>query len=208
MNLEKIQSLYVELIDSTELSDWKSGYRATINHVDSFRKKIESGYKINPDHDKEFLSELLKDKTNGIASRGQSTLRNDHFDLFIHDSKFLRLVEKLILIPNHINHLNFRSYCKERLAELNGTQVSLIFNRATASCTLDLCPVVDESKFKKLFRYLNKQGLLDVSSVENQDWYIQNNFITEQFKAALPNKDDYLVNILPWLIYQKEFENK
>ncbi|MEB5477553.1 hypothetical protein [Acinetobacter pollinis] len=208
MNIEKIQNLYSELIDTAQLNEWQRGYRETINHVNIFRKKIESGSKINPDHDKEFLSKLLKDKTNGVASRGQSTLKNDHFDLFINNSNFLGLVEKLILIPTHINHLNFRSYCKERLAELKTTQVSLIFNRATASCTLDLCPVVDELKFKKLFHYLRKQGLLNVSSVENQDWYIQNKFIAEQFKIALPNKDTYLTNILPWLIYQKEFENK
>lgn len=39
MNIEKIQNLYNELIDTAQLNEWQRGYREKINHVNIFRKK-------------------------------------------------------------------------------------------------------------------------------------------------------------------------
>lgn len=211
MNVKVLKQWLVEYIESGEGVVWRKGYENTFNKVHEIKKKLESGYTLTPDTDEEFLSELLKDTKNGVASKGQSNLANKVFEQMIRDEKLLESVQKLILNPNLENYNLLHEYGRQLLERLGSTNRPLLFNRACASCTLDVSTVVDDRKFNELVNYLQKQKIVEFKEDINQkNWYERNIYlvkkIREAFAEEINNKiiDIFQVNIFIWDIYAEK----
>lgn len=208
MNKELIKKWFAELIDKERLSDWYAGYQDTVNKVAGFRIKLAEGYKLSAEKDEEFLALLLKNDENGVASKGQSVLSNQVYAQLIQHKDFLEIVEQLILDPNLDNYNYFRQFGDDLLHQLGSTKRPLLFNRACASCTLKVSTVVDENKFDRLFKYLDKNNIIEIpEEIKKKNWYERNIFIVGQFHEALSEliqsgeADEYWINTFLWEIY-------
>ena len=86
----RLQNLYKYLIENRkhEVKGWRDAYREFYGQVGQVRDRIKSGEGLSQS-DETFLKQLLYEKSNGIASRGQSVLSYDNFQLFIKDKDFL-----------------------------------------------------------------------------------------------------------------------
>lgn len=203
-----IEQWFVELIDKERLKGWYSGYQDTIHKVADYRKKLGEGYKLTAENDEEFLALLLKNDENGVASKGQSVLSNNVYAQLIKNEGFLKSIEQLILDPNLENYTYFRQFGDDLLNQLGSTKRPLLFNRACASCTLKVSAVVDEIKFDRLFKYLDKNNIIQIpEDLKKKNWYERNIFVVSQFHEALSNfienneADEYWINTFLWEIY-------
>lgn len=203
-----IEQWFVELIDKERLKGWYSGYQDTIHKVADYRKKLVEGYKLTAENDEEFLALLLKNDENGVASKGQSVLSNNVYAQLIKNEGFLKSVEQLILDPNLENYTYFRQFGDDLLNQLGSTKRPLLFNRACASCTLKVSAVVDEIKFDRLFKYLDKNNIIQIpEDIKKKNWYERNIFVVSQLREALSDliesnqANEYWVNIFLWEIY-------
>ncbi|HFF5619238.1 TPA: McrB family protein, partial [Acinetobacter baumannii] len=183
MNVELLKELYKELINIDQLEGWYKGYKSRVSEVEEMREKMTKGYKLNPQSDEKFLLSLLKIQKNGIASRGQSNISDVAYNELINNTEFLEILENLIKEPTYENYVNFRGVSKRILTSVDSNNFPLIFNRAVAACNLDLSTVVDESKFHQLFKYLDKEKILDIpQEVKDKNWYAQNIFLVSKFR--------------------------
>ncbi|MFW1859935.1 McrB family protein [Acinetobacter defluvii] len=208
MNKVLIEQWFVELIDKEHLKGWYSGYQNTIYKVVDYRKKLVEGYKLTAENDEEFLALLLKNDENGVASKGQSVLSNNVYAQLIKNEGFLKSVEQLILDPNLENYTYFRQFGDDLLNQLGSTKRPLLFNRACASCTLKVSAVVDEIKFDRLLKYLDKNNIMQIpEDIKKKNWYERNIFVVSQLREALSDliesnqANEYWVNIFLWEIY-------
>ncbi|MDI7707006.1 AAA family ATPase [Acinetobacter baumannii] len=213
MNVELLKELYKELINIDQLEGWYKGYKSRVSEVEEMREKMTKGYKLNPQSDEKFLLSLLKIQKNGIASRGQSNISDVAYNELINNTEFLEILENLIKEPTYENYVNFRGVSKRILTSVDSNNFPLIFNRAVAACNLDLSTVVDESKFHQLFKYLDKEKILDIpQEVKDKNWYAQNIFLVSKFREILSDLkgivevDKYWINIFIWEIYVKKVE--
>lgn len=203
-----IEKWFAELIDKERLKNWYAGYQNTVNTVADYRKKLLEGYKLTAENDEDFLALLLKNDENGVASKGQSVLSNNVYAQLIQNKDFLKIVEQLILNPNLENYNYFRQFGDDLLNQLGSTKRPLLFNRACASCTLKVSAVVDESKFDRLFKYLDKNNIIQIpEDIKKKNWYERNIFVVSQFHEALSDliknskADEYWINTFLWEIY-------
>ncbi len=203
-----MQEWYKELINKERLNDWYVGYKETVAKVAGYRTKLIEGYHLSPENDGEFLALFLKNDENGVASKGQSTISHDAYNKLIQHDNFLRTIEELIISPTLESYQEFKQVGDEILVSLKSYRFPLLFNRACASCTLDVSTVVDEIKFDKLLKYLNKQNILKLpEDIKNKNWYERNVFIVNEFRNALDsliqgNDADYFwINIFLWEVY-------
>ncbi|MDC4341808.1 AAA family ATPase [Acinetobacter baumannii] len=213
MKVELLKELYKELINFDQLKGWYESYKSRVSEVEEMREKITKGYKLNPQSDDKFLLYLLKIQKNGIASRGQSNISDVAYSELINNTEFLEILENLIKEPTYENYINFRKVSKSILTLVGSNNFPLIFNRAVAACNLDLSTVVDESKFHQLFKYLDKEKILDIpQEVKDKNWYAQNIFLVSKFREILSDLkgiveiDKYWINIFIWEIYVKKVE--
>ncbi|HEO1838279.1 AAA family ATPase [Acinetobacter baumannii] len=213
MNVELLKELYKELINIDQLEGWYMGYKSRVSEVEEMREKMTKGYKLNPQSDEKFLLSLLKIQKNGIASRGQSNISDVAYNELINNTEFLEILENLIKEPTYENYINFRGVSKRILTSVDSNNFPLIFNRAVAACNLDLSTVVDESKFHQLFKYLDKEKILDIpQEVKDKNWYAQNIFLVSKFREILSDLkgiveiDKYWINIFIWQVYEKKVE--
>ncbi|MFN6769179.1 restriction endonuclease, partial [Proteus mirabilis] len=100
----RLKNLYKYLIENRkhEVNGWHKAYRVFYSQVAQIRERITSGEGLSQ-NDEAFLKQLIYEKSNGIASRGQSVLSNDNFQSFIKNKNFISALEKFILIPNSEN---------------------------------------------------------------------------------------------------------
>ncbi|MCU4442142.1 McrB family protein [Acinetobacter pittii] len=213
MKVELLKELYKELINFDQLKGWYESYKSRVSEVEEMREKMIKGYKLNPQSDKKFLLYLLKTQKNGIASRGQSNISEVAYNELINNMEFLEILENLIKEPTYENYINFRKVSKSILTLVGSNNFPLIFNRAVAACNLDLSTIVDESKFHQLFKYLDKEKILDIpQEVKDKNWYAQNIFLVSKFREILSDLkgiaeiDKYWINIFIWQIYEKKVE--
>src|ERR1700747_2916262 len=113
-----IRSLYTHLISNRkpEAEAWHKRYVEFTKDVNVVREALlrshdirnNSTYKgttFEKEHDAwgVFAKRLIYDKSNGISSRGQSVLREDHFSKFIKDPAFVAVLATLIMDPSKAN---------------------------------------------------------------------------------------------------------
>ena len=85
-----------------EVKGWHDAYREFYGQVRQIRERIKAGDGL-PQSGQVFLRQLLYDKSNRIASLGQSVLSNDNLLSFIKIKDFISTLEQFILTPNKLN---------------------------------------------------------------------------------------------------------
>jgi len=200
-----------EYLESGDGKGWRKDYESTFKKVQEIKHKLNNGYKLSAQNDFEFLSELLKDDANGVASKGQSNLANEVFYKIIQDVEFLNVVEKLIQQPNEETYKALHSYGSQLLAQLGSTKRPLLFNRACASCTLDVSTIVDRNKFHQFVEYVTAQQIIDFpQEIREKNWYVQNIYLVQQVREILKAElesgqtDIFWLNMFLWDIYAEK----
>lgn len=211
VNTAIIKQWFNEYVESGDGKDWRKSYENTFNNVQEIKQKLNNGYKLSAQNDFEFLSELLKNDANGVASKGQSNLANDVFDKIIQDTEFLNVVEKLIQQPNEETYKALHSYGSQLLDQLGSTKRPLLFNRACASCTLDVSTLVDQNKFHQFVEYVTIQQIIDFpQEIREKNWYVKNIYVVQQVREILEAEleagqtDIFWLNMFLWDVYAKK----
>lgn len=211
MNKVVLNQWFDSFVESEERLEWRQEYEKTYVKVQQFKEKIERGYILTAAQDEDFLSELLKGMQNGVASRGQSNLANEVFKRLIQEQDFLNIVQDLILDPSVENYNSLHQYGKKLLKQFGSTNRPLLFNRACASCTLEVSTVVDGWKFKELVRYLEDQKIIEFPEVvRKQNWYQQNIYIVGKVRELFREKleagttDLFYLNIFLWHLFAEK----
>ena len=203
----RLKNLYKYLIENRkhEVKGWHDAYREFYVQVEQIRQDIiESGVGLSK-NDEPFLKQLLYDKNNGIASRGQSVLSNDSFQSFIRNEEFILALEQLILTPDKQSHKEFRDAWDNQGKGNN----PVLVNRVAAACTLEVSTTVDSGKFDQVFNWLLSEGIIPAcSEEEGKDWYSKNafllNFIKGKFRDELwdSETDEFYLSQFIWELYE------
>ena len=211
MNKTILKQWLNDYLESGDGKGWRKDYENTFDKVQEIKKKLNNGYKLTATNDFEFLSELLKNDANGVASKGQSNLANGVFDKLIQDVEFLNVVEKLIQQPNEETYQALNSYGGRLLTELGSTQRPLLFNRACASCTLDVSTIVDRNKFHQFIEYVTTHQIIDFpQEVKEKSWYVKNVYLVQKIRETLKAElesgqtDIFWLNMFLWDIYAEK----
>ena len=202
----RLKNLYKYLIENRkhEVNGWHKAYRDFYSQVAQIRERITSGEGLSQ-NDEAFLKQLLYEKSNGIASRGQSVLSNDNFQSFIKNKNFISALEKFILIPNSENFTIFSDTWSNQGKSNN----PVLVNRVAAACTLEVSTTVDSGKFNQVFSWLIREGIIPVyPTEENQSWFAKNIFLLKSIKSEFDNElregktDEFYLSQFVWVLYE------
>lgn len=202
----RLKNLYKYLIENRkhEVNGWHKAYRDFYSQVAQIRERITSGEGLSQ-NDEAFLKQLIYEKSNGIASRGQSVLSNDNFQSFIKNKNFISALEKFILIPNSENFTIFSDTWSNQGKSNN----PVLVNRVAAACTLEVSTTVDSGKFNQVFSWLIREGIIPVyPTEENQSWFAKNIFLLKSIKSEFDNElregktDEFCLSQFVWVLYE------
>jgi len=202
----RLKNLYKYLIENRkhEVKGWHDAYREFYGQVGQIRERIKSGEGLSQT-DEAFLKQLLYEKSNGIASRGQSVLSNENFQAFIKNKDFISALGEFIQTPNKENFQKFDDAWSAQGKSNN----PVLVNRVAAACTLEVSTTVDSGKFNQVFSWLIREGIIPAySAEEDQDWYSKNIFllkiIKDEFNDELQgNKtDEFYLSQFVWVLYE------
>ncbi len=202
----RLKNLYKYLIENRkhEVNGWHKAYRDFYSQVAQIRERITSGEGLSQ-NDEAFLKQLIYEKSNGIASRGQSLLSNDNFQSFIKNKNFISALEKFILIPNSENFTIFSDTWSNQGKSNN----PVLVNRVAAACTLEVSTTVDSGKFNQVFSWLIREGIIPVyPTEENQSWFAKNIFLLKSIKSEFDNElregktDEFYLSQFVWVLYE------
>ncbi len=202
----RLKNLYKYLIENRkhEVKGWHDAYREFYGQVGQIRERIQAGESISQS-DEAFLKQLLYEKSNGIASRGQSVLSNENFLSFIKDKDFISSLEQFILTPTKDAFRKFEDAWSAQGKSNN----PVLVNRVAAACTLEVSTTVDSGKFNQVFSWLIREGIVQTYPAEkDQDWFSKNLFllkiIKDEFSDELQGKktDEFYLSQFVWVLYE------
>ena len=202
----RLKNLYKLLIENRkhEVLGWNKAYKNFYNQVEKKRECIKQGETLS-ERDENFLQQLLYDKNNGIASRGQSTLSEIDFRKVIKNKEFLTALEQLILEPNIRSYKIFQDHWSEYIEKNN----PVLVNRVVAACTLDVSTTVDSGKFNQVFSWLMREKIISIyPDSEPQDWFSKNQFLMEILKQVFSEEmqnqetDEFFLSQFVWELYE------
>jgi len=217
----QLQNLYKYLIENRKhkVKGWHDEYSYFYEAV----KTIKTSGNALCENNTDFLKQLLYEKSNGIASRGQSTLSKKDFEKVIKDSEFLTPLENLIKDPTLRNYKAFSNIWKQKVEKNN----PVLINRVAAACTLEVSTTVDSGKFNRVFSWLVREQILPEYEGED-DWFSKNQWLMNKVKSSdwLQQKtesedglkkytvgdsdpaietDDFYLSIFIWELYENIF---
>lgn len=202
----RLKILYIYLIENRKhkVKEWHDAYREFCGQVGKIRKRIKSGEGLSRS-DEAFLEQLLYEKWNGVASRGQSTLSKKNFQSLIKNKKFISALEQFILTPNKENFWNFGDAWSAQGKSNN----PVLVNRVAAACTLEVSTTVDSGKFNQVFSWLiHKEIIPEYPAEEDQDWFSRNIFLMKIIKDEFSDElqanetDEFYLSVFVWLLYE------
>lgn len=202
----RLKNLYKYLIENRkhEVKGWHDAYSEFYGQVGQIRERIKSGEGLSQT-DEAFLKQLLYEKSNGIASRGQSVLSNENFQAFVKNKDFISALEQFILTPNKEN---FRKFDDAWSAQGKSNNPVLV-NRVAAACTLEVSTTVDSGKFNQVFSWLIREGIIPAyPTEEDQDWYSKNIFLLKIIKDKFSDElrdnktDEFYLSQFVWVLYE------
>ena len=202
----RLKNLYKYLIENRkhEVKGWHDAYSEFYGQVGQIRERIKSGEGLSQT-DEAFLKQLLYEKSNGIASRGQSVLSNENFQAFVKNKDFISALEQFILTPNKEN---FRKLDDAWSAQGKSNNPVLV-NRVAAACTLEVSTTVDSGKFNQVFSWLIREGIIPAyPTEEDQDWYSKNIFLLKIIKDKFSDElrdnktDEFYLSQFVWVLYE------
>ncbi|MGB3975862.1 MAG: AAA family ATPase [bacterium] len=210
----KLKNLYKYLIENRkhEVKRWHDDYKTFCEEVDKIRDRIKNtGEGLSHETDKGFLRKLLFERENGIASCGQSTLKEDYFEEFISNEDFISALQEFILDPNRENYQKFGDAWS---AQRKGNRPVRV-NRVAAACTLDVSTTVVFEKFNYVFKWLIREGIIPEypGEEDQEDWYLMNKYLMEKIRAEFndelqPNEqgqretDEFYLSQFVWELYK------
>jgi 5-methylcytosine-specific restriction protein B len=202
----RLKNLYKYLIENRkhEVKGWHDAYREFYGQVGQIRERLKSGVGLSQT-DEAFLKQLLYEKSNGIASRGQSVLSNENFQAFIKNKDFISALGEFIQTPNKENFQKFDDAWSAQGKSNN----PVLVNRVAAACTLEVSTTVDSGKFNQVFSWLIREGIVPTYTAEkDQDWFSKNLFllkiIKDEFSDELQDKktDEFYLSQFVWVLYE------
>ncbi|KHK02891.1 McrB family protein [Desulfovibrio sp. TomC] len=202
----RLKNLYKYLIENRkhEVKGWHDAYREFYGQVEQIRERIKSGEGLSQ-RDEAFLKQLLYEKSNGIASRGQSVLSYENFQSFIKDKDFLSALQQFILTPNKACFRKFDAAWSDQGKSNN----PVLVNRVAAACTLEVSTTVDSGKFNQVFSWLIREGIIRAyPAEEDQDWYSKNTFLLKIIKDEFNDEllddkmDVFYLSQFVWVLYE------
>jgi hypothetical protein len=158
-----------------------------------------------------FMWKWLKEKANGISSRGQSVLSEDNFYRIIGDDAFKVIAKAVILQPTLNNYNLLRDWWYGNPLINNRP---LLINRALAACNPEeLSSTVDNSKFWRVIEIVRKSFGFEFQAEHHGNWYAANTqliaWLDIELKNTLHQKSTDRTaqiiwrNIFVWLIYEE-----
>lgn len=224
---KSIADLFTKLTESEKFSwaiNWKNKYLTFIKEINKLQvalisypmlqiddASLYSGLSESVSNYHRFMRKWLKEKANGISSRGQSILSEDNFDSIIGNNTFKMIAKALILEPNleNYNALNEWWFGNNRI-----NNRPLLINRAIAACSPEtLSSTVHNAKFWKVIEIIEKSYNFKFEREHNYNWFIANEQLTKWLDVELEdilNKktSDILQqqvwrNIFVWLIFEE-----
>lgn len=200
-----LKNIYKCLIENRkqEVEKWHNAYQEFSTQVEKIRERIQAGEKLSQ-ADEHFLKKLLYEKDNGIASRGQSILRDENFQDFIKNGDFMSALEEFIKTPTKETFENFNKAWSEQGKSNN----PVLVNRVAAACTRDVSIAVDSGKFDQVFKWLIHEKIIPPYPPDDeQDWYSKNIFLMKNIKEEFSKEhkgtqpDDFYQSIFIWVLY-------
>ena len=204
--MSRLKNLYKYLIENRKhvVKGWHDAYREFSGQVEKIRERVKVGERLSQ-RDEAFLRKLLYEKSNGIASRGQSTLSDSDFKKVVQDSEFLNALQNMITNPTVETYKVFAELWPQKVTQNN----PVLVNRVAAACTLDVSTTVDSGKFNQVFSWLIHEGIIPAYPAEkNQDWFSKNVFLLKalknEFSDELQNNktDEFYLSQFVWVLYE------
>ena len=223
-----IKQLFKELIIDEPyewLDGWKRDCLSIVNDVSRLRKNIiaNSGFSIdnillyqnlsntNNRTYEGFMRKWLKERSNGIASRGQSVLSEIDFQTIIHDNQFKIIAQQVISKPSleTYNLLTSWWYNNENISNR-----PLLINRALAACIPEnISTTAHSTKFWNVASRLQSDYGFDYQINPNWNWYHANvqltewldNQLSEELNSITSNTLEQHIwrNIFIWVLYEE-----
>ncbi|TQO36600.1 uncharacterized protein DUF3883 [Arenibacter algicola] len=218
-------NLYNDLIAKHNwIFSWKKEYLEFLSEIEIIRTNIDSFPSLKIDDSKlyngvskrisnyeDFMNKLLKEKVNGISSRGQSVLSGKNFRTIIEDDNFKIIITKCISNPS------LSSYNLLKKWWINNEEISnrpLLINRILAALNYkDLSSTVHDSKFWSVINVLKESYQFEFKEEPQGNWYIANKDLSEwldeklstTFEDNIQGNVEYYVlrNIFVWLIFEE-----
>lgn len=228
IRLIPIKQLFKELIIDEPyewLDDWKNDCLSIVNDVSHLKTSLfanptlsiddislyQNLSKANNRSYEGFMRKWLKERSNGIASRGQSVLSEIDFQSIIHDTQFKIIAHKVITNPSLENYNLFTSWW------YNNENISnrpLLINRALAACCPERISTTAHSpKFWDVFSRLQSDYNFSFSENHNWNWYFANEQLTgwldNQLSRELSSITSNILeqhiwrNIFIWVLYEE-----
>jgi hypothetical protein len=223
-----IKQLFTELIIDKPyewLDGWKGNCLSTVKDVSLLRKNLlaNSGLSIddislyqnlsnaNNRTYEGFMRKWLKERDNGIASRGQSVLSEIDFKTIIHDNQFKIIAQQVILNPSLETYNLFTSWW------YNNENISnrpLLINRALAACNPEqISTTAHSTKFWDVFNRLQADYNFTLTENHNWNWYFANEQLTKWLDNQLFEELNSITqeileqhiwrNIFIWVLYEE-----
>lgn len=162
-----------------------------------------------------FMRKWLKEKANGISSRGQSVLSGDNFETIIADPEFKTIARLVISDPSSATYKLFTTwwYSNKKISNR-----PLLINRALAACLPErLSSTVDNAKFWFVVKILKTKYGFQLNEGAEGNWFIANEQLTHWLDTQLNQEQSSVStdkleqqiwrNIFVWLVYEK-FQSK
>ena len=222
--MSRLQNLYTYLVEHrrAELEDWRHGYEALYHAVSIVATALRGGGTLpdpatyvgsefeganSGDPWPEFARRLLYDKSNGVASRGQSVLSWENFEHFLGTPDFVAALAAMIQTPDKPRFQDLEKAWGRAL--LPGSKGSpLLIRRTLAACTSNVSSTVHEADFNQVYSWLEREGLIERPSAPPADWFDRNVHLMECLRRAFAGEppeqrpSDVLLSIFVWQLVE------
>lgn len=223
-----IKQLFKELIIDEPyewLDDWKNDCLSIVNDVSLIRNTLLAKASLSIDdislyHNlsnansrtyEGFMRKWLKERANGIASRGQSVLSEIDFQLIIHDVQFKIIAHQVISNPTleSYNLLTSWWYNNENISNR-----PLLINRALAACCPErISTTAHSAKFWNVLNRLQTDYNFTFTENHNWNWFFANEQLTVWLDKQLSEELSSITadvleqqvwrNIFIWVLYEE-----
>lgn len=211
---QRLKNLYTYLIDNRKhhLIGWYNGYVSFTSDIEKIRENLKAGAHLkdkvaflntsfanNERPYDDFIRKLIYEKGNGIASRGQSVLSLDNLEIFKNTEGFNSIISNLIIEIDFDSYQNFKNWWSNQGVGNN----PVLVNRTLAACTTHVSTTVDEGKFNEVFRWLQKEKLIDPYT-GTQGWFHENKYLIDQLRKGLegtPEITEHWISMFVWEMY-------
>lgn len=207
------------------LDGWKNDCLSFVNDVSHLRSNILASPDLsvddvslyqnlsNSDSRKYegFMRKWLKERSNGIASRGQSVLSEIDFQSIIHDNQFKIIAQQVISNPSLETYNLFTNWWYNNEIISNRP---LLINRALAACSPEsISTTAHSTKFWNVATRLQSDYGFEYRVNPNWNWYHANVQLTEWLDNQLSEELNSITtdileqhiwrNIFIWVLYEE-----